>query len=123
MALTETLGFSVKLSILAVAEGAILIITPCLVSIWPLLTRMVPRRLLGKLSCYPRARQHRCWYETTQMHSNSRCGDTRTRRDSLLTISPSLADLEEQRWWVSDDGVSTPRSCEEVIVDYNSKEY
>lgn len=116
-------GFSLKLSILTVVEGAILIITPCLVNIWPLFTRMVPRRFVGKMSCYPRARQHRQWYMSTQMPANSHCGGTsvRVRRDGHLGSSASLADLEEQCWWTSDDGDTTP-TCESVFMDNDSKE-
>ncbi|KAJ5127443.1 hypothetical protein N7448_008222 [Penicillium atrosanguineum] len=121
--LHDVTWFSLKISILTVIEGAILIITPCLVSIWPLLTRMVPRRLIGKLTCYRQARQHRQWYMTSHMPENSPCGDSsvRVRRDGRLGSSGSLADLEDQLWWVSDD-TDTTSTCERIIVDNDSKD-
>ncbi|KAJ6120308.1 hypothetical protein N7523_004588 [Penicillium sp. IBT 18751x] len=116
--LHEVTWFSLKISILTVVEGAILIITPCLVCIWPLLKRTVPRHFVDKMSCYPRARQHRQWYMTSQMPAPHRRGSTsvRVRGDDHSGSSASLADLEEQRWWFSDDGDTTP-TCERVFVD------
>lgn len=116
MKLTGIIGFSIKLGILTVVEGAILIIAPCLVSIWPLLTRTFQ----GKM-CYPGARQHRRRYINMQTPTNSPCGSIQIRRNNILGSSPSLAELEEQCRWVPDGEDSTPPSGERVVVDYDSK--
>lgn len=126
--LTTSTGFPVKLGILTVVEGAILIVTGCLVTIWPLAKRFCPRRLSSALSCGPRARQHRSWYMTrVQAESDDRLthSDRIRTRDGNWGSSPSVGDLEEQRWWVTIEGGcgSSPGSCESerAVVDHGNK--
>ncbi|KAJ5092169.1 hypothetical protein NUU61_007039 [Penicillium alfredii] len=119
-AMNDPTWYSVELGILTVLEGALLIIAACLVGIWPLVTRIMSRRLSTMLMCNtPQERQHQYWYmRDNQAPSKSqeglaRCRETTEaqREDSWSTPS-SLADLEDQRWSVFvDEGVAESRPC------------
>ncbi|KAJ5082052.1 hypothetical protein N7532_011095 [Penicillium argentinense] len=64
--LKDVTWFSIRLGILTVVEGAVIIIATCLVTIWPLVSRITSRRLMTWLSCSsPRKHQHQCWYLRT----------------------------------------------------------
>ncbi|KAJ5577848.1 uncharacterized protein N7459_006812 [Penicillium hispanicum] len=117
-------GFSVKLGIFSVVESAVIIIATCLVSIWPLLTRLAPRRLLAALSCSsPRKPQHRCWYmAATQAQPGSHDGfvnrgNNLVHREGIWSSEPcSLADLEDRRLWALDEDDVESRNCEERVI-------
>lgn len=111
-------AYSAKLGILSVVEGAAIIIATCVVSIWPLVTRLVPHSLLVAISCStPRKPKDRCWYKAT-MQTSPRShdelmnhGEDQIQRASIWSSkSCSLAELEDQRLWALDeDGVDSAR--------------
>ncbi|KAJ5180444.1 hypothetical protein N7492_003654 [Penicillium capsulatum] len=119
--------FSIKVGLWAIVESAVIIIATCLVSIWPLITRLVPRLLLAALSCQlPRAREHRCWYLNTIHTQPKSQGDitpghaSPTSRDSSWSWSSppsSLADLVDQRLWIFDEENPPPHYAEMVVAN------
>ncbi|CAG8035069.1 unnamed protein product [Penicillium salamii] len=113
-----TLGFSVELGILVVLESGIIIVAACLMSIWPLFTRMIPRRLQALCSRMPRENHHQHWYLRDNCANTKNDGRIERHREIRLIreeawnssqSSPcSLADLEDQRLSILvDDTVGT----------------
>ncbi|CAG8006785.1 unnamed protein product [Penicillium olsonii] len=111
-------GFSVELGILVILESGIIIVAACLVSIWPLFTRLIPRRLHASFSRTPRE-EHRTWYlrdtsaNTKSTERNERHKEVHLIREEPWNGSPSspcsLADLEDQRLSILND--TTIETC------------
>lgn len=112
-------GVSVELGILVVLESGVIIVAACLMCIWPLFTRILPRRLQASFSRMPRESQHQYWY-LRDIRSNSKsdeqippCSEVHTPRDDAWNSSPStpcsLADLEDQRLSILVDDTTEPR--------------
>ncbi|KAJ5675817.1 hypothetical protein N7462_008714 [Penicillium macrosclerotiorum] len=101
--LNDVTYFSVKLGILTVVEGAVLIIASCLVTIWPLVSRLCPNRLLRALCCHTsRVREHQCWYMTTR---------EQTKTESALAPGQNIRRMGEGISWF--DSVSSLRDIEQ----------
>lgn len=133
--LTHKTGFSIKLGILTVVEGAVIIIASCLVTIWPLVIRLTPQRLLDALSgCSPSTprenqhQHHQYWYMTTRRESKSEAGLANSNANSTprepvsawYSSHSSFEDLEDQRWWSYEDGDEI-RPCRAVVVSHRTK--
>lgn len=112
---------SIKLGALAVIEGGVVLIAACLMSIWPLFTRLMPRRVQVSLSHHsPRHSPrdyHECWYlrefrDDKTREKIARWREVRGAEDSCGNSPPSpcsLADLEDQRLSILvDERVSEP---------------
>ncbi|KAJ5340908.1 hypothetical protein N7541_010032 [Penicillium brevicompactum] len=114
-----TLGFSVELGILVALESGIVIVASCLMSIWPLFTKLVPQRFQSWFSRTPRKSEHQNWYLTNN-HTNKsktqveRCREVPLIREDAWNSSQSspcsLADLEDQRLSILVDDTMI-RSC------------
>jgi hypothetical protein len=130
--LTSKTGFSIKLGILTIVEGAVIIIASCLVTIWPLVIRLTPQCLLSALSGSPPTprdhQHHQCWYMSTRCPSksetalaNSRAISTPREQGSTRYSSPSsFEDLEDQRWWSYEDGDEI-RPCGTTVMSHRAK--
>lgn len=114
--------YSVELGILSQVESGVLVIAACLITIWPLIFKLLPRYLL-KLFTFgtDRERQPRCWYmhstQTRRVHNTSISAPTSESQDGLArynqdmgqwphsscSVPASLADLEDQRWSIFAD--------------------
>lgn len=111
------LGFAAKFGILTVLEGGLIIIAACIISIWPLFTQVMPRRVMPRRfhttfsRSTSRRTQHLAWYlRRIPTNSESQEGIARPKEvslpkkkswsslPSLLSSPSSLADLEDQRW-------------------------
>lgn len=113
-------GVSVELGVLVVIESGVIIIASCLMSIWPLFTRILPRRVQASFSHMPRDTQHQYWYlRDNRSNSKSdqqiaRCKEVCTTREDSWNSSPpspcSLADLEDQRLSILVDDITEPCS-------------
>ena len=117
------IGLSVNLGILSVVEGASIIIAACVVSIWPLVIRLIPRSILSALSCStPRKHHHRDWYMAS-IQAQPKCQDgfvtcrqDHVQRDGIWSSEPSsLADLEDQRLWALNEDDIQPLQYEETV--------
>ncbi|KAJ5312309.1 hypothetical protein N7508_003139 [Penicillium antarcticum] len=98
----------IKWGVLAVIEGGVVLIAACLMSIWPLLTRLMPRRVQATLSRHsprhvPRD-YHQYWYHKDLPNNKTPQEISRWREiqggESSGNSPPSpssLADLEDQR--------------------------
>jgi hypothetical protein len=131
--LTHKTGFSIKLGILTVVEGAVIIIASCLITIWPLVIRLTPQRLLCALSGSPPTprdhEHHQCWYMRTRCPSkseaalaNSRAISTPREQGSTSWYSShsSFEDLEDQRLWSYEEGDEI-RPCGTTAVSHRAK--
>jgi hypothetical protein len=115
--------YSVELGILSQVESGVLVIAACLITIWPLITKLLPRDLLKLFSFgTDRERQPRRWYmhstQTRHIHNTSISTTTGESQDELArysqdmgrwphsscSVPASLADLEDQRWSIFADG-------------------
>ncbi|KAJ5166596.1 uncharacterized protein N7482_005377 [Penicillium canariense] len=107
--LSDVTWFSINLGIPTVVEGAVIIIASCLVTIWPLVIRLTPRRLRAALSSsFSRTPEHHTvWYNTAQFDTQRSAVLTPSEANSNRTDSKSswygshcsFEDLEDQRWW------------------------
>lgn len=123
-------GFSVELGILVALESGIIIVAACLMSIWPLFTKVIPRRLQASFSRMPRESQHQYWYlGNTRANSESnkqveRCRELRLIGENAWNSSQSspcsLADLEDQRLSILGDD-DTTRTCVNVRKEQHTK--
>ncbi|KAJ5702863.1 hypothetical protein N7488_010411 [Penicillium malachiteum] len=119
--LSDVTWLSVRLGILTVVESAIIIIATCLVGIWPLITRIMPRTWLSKISCCQRHRatsnqnHHQQWYmqnirEQAKTRSDEQLAPHAAslfRREETWSSRPSsLSELEDQRSCTLDDDTS-----------------
>lgn len=113
--------YSVELGMLSLVESGVLVIAACLITIWPLITKLlnlVRRVFFGA----DRERQHRNWYmhsaQTYHIHTTIMSTTTSESQDELTrhsqdmgrwpqsscSVPASLADLEDQRWSIFADG-------------------
>ncbi|KAJ5825782.1 hypothetical protein N7474_002920 [Penicillium riverlandense] len=137
--------YSVELGILSQVESGVLVIAACLITIWPLITRLLPRNLL-KLFFFGTDRERECqrWYmhstQTRRPHDNTTSTTTTTSssssssesRDELArysqdmgqwplssrSVPASLADLEDQRWSIFADEMKDAEKWISVSKEY-----
>ncbi|KAJ6078742.1 hypothetical protein N7467_008495 [Penicillium canescens] len=108
-AMHDPTWLSIELGTLAVIEGGVVLVAACLMSIWPLLTKLMPRRVQASLSRHsprqcPRD-YHEYWYlreirDDKIREEIARWREVRGAEDSCGNSPPSpssLADLEDQR--------------------------
>ena len=100
---------SIKLGALAAIEGGVILIAACLMSIWPLFTRLMPRGVQASLSRHsPRHSPrdyHEYWYlrefrDDKTREEIARWREVQDAEDNCGNSPPSpcsLADLEDQR--------------------------
>jgi hypothetical protein len=110
----------IELGILFVIESGVIIIASCLMSTWPLFTRILPQRVQASFSRMPRETQHQYWYlrnDRPSSRSDRQIAcykEVRTIREdpwNSLPSSPcSLADLEDRRLSILEDDTTQPHS-------------
>ncbi|KAJ5747259.1 uncharacterized protein N7511_008955 [Penicillium nucicola] len=108
-AIHDPTWISIKGSVLAVIEGGVALIAACLMSIWPLFTRLMPRRVQVSLSRHSPCRgprdHHEYWYYSDLPNDQGRQEIAHWRElhgeegnSTRSSSSPSsLADLEDLR--------------------------
>ena len=109
-------------------ESAVIVIATCLVSIWPLVTQLMPKSL-AKLSCcrsrshhhhhhhhqHHHHHHHEQWY-THSIQNEPKSADPLTYEENYIqrevswsSRPSSLAELEDQRSWILEDEDEGPR--------------